>query len=506
MSALNDFATWEPLLRLLRSAHAEKLAAPGGYVAGVIGRGSSTVPLKWRSPEPGRASLLSDYQAQHDAIRRVRAVVPDTGSGGVAFTVEIAPEGRAVLRLFDLGPAAGSGPGNAHPRVLVRVEGAVPEPWRRRPEPVPGVRSAPSVDPEALERTLRERIPGAIGATEEEIAAAEARLGVALPEEVKVLYRVTRARWEDWGGHEEAESVHAAVGFELSSLDHLAVFDASSRYFSWEHGAMEVSVTLPDAAVQDLVGSPGWIVIGGTGFGDQVAVDLTPGPRGHLGQVIVVDHEQSIGACLLAESLTDLVANPGRDWSARRSWDRLPFVARVHHRGVPSVEAAAHPDLEVLNLGVWDGEPFSLAPVLALPRLRTLSASRGTLADPREVGRLSGLEFVALTPEDWRVLLDAGAVPHSLSAAAITVNGDRDPRRTIALANEILALWDRPLITETVVHGDLGPLPTSGPESTAGRGGEPQPPRPAGERQGLGRVLPGLPGTPEPGPGPGADG
>ncbi|MFD9685716.1 hypothetical protein ACFWXO_08140 [Kitasatospora sp. NPDC059088] len=326
MSALNDFATWEPLLRLLRSAHAEKLAAPGGYVAGVIGRGSSTVPLKWRSPEPGRASLLSDYQAQHDAIRRVRAVVPDTGSGGVAFTVEIAPEGRAVLRLFDLGPAAGSGPGNAHPRVLVRAEGAVPEPWRRRPEPVPGVRSAPSVDPEALERTLRERIPGAIGATEEEIAAAEARLGVAR------------------------------------------------------------------------------------------------------------------------------------------------------------------------------------APVLALPRLRTLSASPGTLADPREVGRLSGLEFVALTPEDWRVLLDAGAVPHSLSAAAITVNGDRDPRRTIALANEILALWDRPLITETVVHGDLGPLPTSGPESTAGRGGEPQPLRPAGERQGLGRVLPGLPGTPEPGPGPGADG
>ncbi|MFJ2765208.1 hypothetical protein [Streptomyces prasinus] len=44
-----------------------------------------------------------------------------------------------------------------------------------------------------LERTLRERFPGAADATEEEIAAAEARPGVTLPDELKVLYRVAQA-------------------------------------------------------------------------------------------------------------------------------------------------------------------------------------------------------------------------------------------------------------------------------------------------------------------------
>jgi hypothetical protein len=46
---------------------------------------------------------------------------------------------------------------------------------------------------QVLQPPLEERIPEAIGATEAEIVAAEARLGAALPGEIKVLYRVTRA-------------------------------------------------------------------------------------------------------------------------------------------------------------------------------------------------------------------------------------------------------------------------------------------------------------------------
>ena len=56
-----------------------------------------------------------------------------------------------------------------------------------------------------LERTLHERLSDAIGATEAEIAAAGSRLGLTLPDELKVLYRVTRARWEDWDDHSAAE-------------------------------------------------------------------------------------------------------------------------------------------------------------------------------------------------------------------------------------------------------------------------------------------------------------
>ncbi|NUQ98197.1 MAG: SMI1/KNR4 family protein [Streptomyces sp.] len=460
MSSLHDFATWEPLLRLLRTTQAQTLAVPGGHVEGRISHGSWSVPVQRRRPQPGRAMLVSDMQEEFDAIKRVQDTLAETGVADITFTAEISPSGKTVLHLFNPSPAAEPGIGNAHPGALILVEGAVPEPWRRLPEELPGAQPASSVDLTLLEHTLRERIPDAIGATEEEITATEARLGVTLPEEIRVLYRVTRARWEDWGeDYETAERVFEAVGFELSSLESLSIADISSRRFRWEHAALEVAVTSPEAAVQGLVGSPGWVVIGGIGGGDQVAVDLTPGPRGHTGQIIVLDHEQSIGANLFAESLTDLVLHPDRDWYSGRSRDQLPFVARVHHQSLKSIEAAAHPDLEVLSLGVWDGAPFSLAPVIGLPRLRTLSAYPGTLANPLEIAELTGLEFLELTPEDWRVLLDAGAVPRGLSAAAIRAYGNRDPRPVMALANEILALWDRPLITETVLDGVLGPLP-----------------------------------------------
>ena len=460
MSSLLEFATWDPLLRLLRTAHTKRLAAPGGRVAGRIGKSSWSVPVQWRRSRPGRAILVSDMQEEFDAIKRVQDALTEAGVGDIAFTAEISPSGRTALHLFDYGPAADPGIGDAHPGALILAEDAIPEPWRRLPEATPGARSAPSVDLALLERTLRERIPDAIGATEAEIVAAEARLGVVLPEEIRALYRVTRARWEDWGDDDEAsQRVVDAVGFELNPLDRLAVADPSYRSFLWQHAAMEAAVTAPDAAVQDLVGSPGWIVIGDTGGGDSVAVDLTPGPRGHLGQIIVLNHEESVGAHLFAESLTDLVLDPERDWYSGRSGDELPFVAWVHDNSHQSIEAAAHPDLAVLSLGGWDGEPFSLAPVVGLPRVRTLSAYAGTLADPLEIAGLTGLEFLQLAPEDWRVLLDAGAVPRSLSAAAIHCYGNQDPRPIVALANEILALWNRPLITETIINGHLGPLP-----------------------------------------------
>jgi hypothetical protein len=103
-------------------------------------------------------------------------------------------------------------------------------------------------------------------------------------------------------------------------------------------------------------------------------------------------------------------------------------------------------------------QALSLAPVIGLPRLRTLTAYPGTLADPLEIAKLTGLEFLELGPQEWRVLLDAEAVPRSLSAAAIEVHGNRHPLPVVALANELLALWDRPPITQTILEGHLGPM------------------------------------------------
>jgi cell wall assembly regulator SMI1 len=458
LPSIHDFATWEPVLRLLRTANAESLAAPGGHVAGRISQHGWSLPLQRRLPPPGRAAQVEDMQDEMDAVKRVQSALTDADADGISFAAEISPSGQTTLHLLGRSPAveAGLGP---YPGSLILVEGAVPEPWRRLPEPVPEAVPAPSADPALLERTLRERALDAIGATEAEIAATEARLGLALPDELKVLYRVTRARWQDWrDDHEAAERVVQAVSCELFPLDELYIADAPSRPCPWEFAAKDVVVTPPDAAVQGLVGSPGWIAFGDNGGGDRIAVDLTPGPRGHTGQIIILSHEENTGADLVAHSLTDLVMNGPMQGRGGRPWDQAPVVAWVNVRSLPSVQAAAHPELEVLNIGVWDGEPFSLAPVTGLPRLRTLTAYPGTLADPLEVTKLTGLEFLGLGPEQWRVLLDAGAVPRSLSAAAIEVHGKRHPLSIVAVANELLALWDRPPITQTTLEGHLGPM------------------------------------------------
>ncbi|MGW3802129.1 SMI1/KNR4 family protein [Streptomyces clavifer] len=458
VAPMDDFATWEPVLRLLLAEQPQTHGARPRRVAGRIGRGGWSLALTRRVPPPGRAAQMEDVQEEFDAVERVQSALADAGVDDVSFTARIQPDGRTELRLLGPSPAVEPGIGTPHPGALILVDGALPEPWRRLPEPVRGAARAPSADLEVLERTLRERLPHAVGATEEEIAAAEARLGVALPDELKALYRVTRARWEDLGeDHEAAERQCVAVGCELFDLDSLYIADASSRHCRWEFAAMEAVDTPPDARVQGLVGSPGWIAFGDNGGGDRLAVDLTPGPRGHTGQVIMLSHEESVGAELIADSLTDMVL--GRPCAERGGprGQRPPLVARVNIASLKSVRAAAHNGLEVLSIGVWDGPPFSLAPVTGLPRLRTFTAYPGTLADPLEITQLTGLEFLQLGPEEWRVLLDAGAVPRSLSAAAVVVHGDRDPLPVVALVNEILALWDRPRIIQTVLEGHLAP-------------------------------------------------
>ncbi|KMS71852.1 hypothetical protein ACM01_25940 [Streptomyces viridochromogenes] len=96
-------------------------------------------------------------------------------------------------------------------------------------------------------------------------------------------------------------------------------------------------------------------------------------------------------------ALTDLILDRPSVEPARREERRPPAVARVNTSSLGSIEAAVHPGLEVLSIGVWD---VRRAPVAGQPRLRTLTAD---------------------------------------------------------LANELLALRDRPPIIQTVIEGDLGP-------------------------------------------------
>ncbi|TDC62695.1 SMI1/KNR4 family protein [Actinomadura sp. GC306] len=458
MPAIDDFATWEPLLRLLREGDAESLAAPGGHVAGRIGRHGWSMRLPRRFPPPGRALQTEDMRDEKVAVQQVRSALEQTGIEDLSFVAEISPTGRTVLYLLDTGPAVESGLG-PYPGSLVLVEGSVPEPWRRLPDPAPEAVPAPSADLDLLKRTLEDHFDGVPGATDAEIAAAEQRLGVALPEEIKVLYRVVGPRGLEWNADfAAAERFYEAVRCEVFPLEEVYIAHAASRPCPWRFAAMEAVSTPSDAAVQGVVGSPGWIVFGDSGGGDRIAVDLTPGPRGHAGQIIMLSHERSIGADLLADSLTEFMTDRDAHADDTRHDDELPAVARVNVRSLTNIEAAVHPRLEVLSIGVWEDDPLSLAPVIGLPRLRTLTACAGTLADPLQIAELKGLEFLELGSDEWRRLLDARAVPRSLSAAAIEVPArEPHPLPIVDLANDILALWDRPPITRTVLEGDLAP-------------------------------------------------
>ncbi|MET8824860.1 SMI1/KNR4 family protein [Streptomyces sp. NPDC004610] len=453
LRSLHDFATWEPLLRVVREANAERLAAPGGQVAGRIGRDDWSLPSRRPRPDPGRAARIEDTRDEYEAVERVRAALAEAGVDDISFTTRISPTGEAVLRLLARSPAVEGGIGTPHPGTLLLVPDALPLPWRQRPAPSPGAAPAPTASPEALERILRTRLPKAVPATEVALTETEARLGLPLPPELRALYRVTRARWEDDTGDEVA----TAVGCELLPLAGLYAAEPSTRPAPWAHAAMEAAVTRPGDAVQGLVGSPGWLVFGDNGGGDRLAVDLTPGPAGHLGQIILIGHEEYLGAELLADSLTDLVE--GRRAKGRPGPRREhPEVAYVNVHGVTSVKAAADPDLEVLSLGGWEAPPMTLAPVLGLPRLRSLSAYPGTLADPLEIAALAHLEFLELSPADWRTLLSADAVPRTLLAASVETRGDEDPLAIVELANEILGLWGRPGIVRKRLEGRVGGL------------------------------------------------
>ncbi|MEU0272742.1 SMI1/KNR4 family protein [Streptomyces sp. NPDC006307] len=416
---------------------------PAGRVARVAGRISQ---YGWSLAHRG-----SMPPSARSAVEDIQRALARGGVKEVAFRAEVQPAGKVTLGLVWPSPVVEPAVGYPDLGVLILVDGALPEPWLRSPAAVPGARPAPSADPRLLERTLRERLPDAVGATEEEIAAAEARLGVTLSDELKVLYRVTRVDYDD--DFEEADRAGEAVGCELSGLDHLYAIDGALRHHSWDVDAKRAVSTAPDAAVQGLAGSPGWIGFGSNG-GDEFAVDLTPGPGGHFGQIILVDHEKGLGAHLVADSLTDFVLGRLREECRDLREDQRPAVARIGTGRLETIQDAVHPALEVLSIDAWDGPPFSLAPVAELPRLRTLTASPGALANPMEIAGLTGLEFLELGAHEWRVLLDAGAVPRTLKAAAVTVR-DQAHLPVVAIANEILSLWDRPQIVQTLIEGSL---------------------------------------------------
>ncbi len=92
---------------------------------------------------------------------------------------------------------------------------------------------------------------------------------------------------------------------------------------------------------------------------------------------------------------------------------------------------------------------------MGLPRLRTLVAIPGKVADPLVIGRLTRLEYLEIGLADWRVLLDAGAVPRSLLAAGIS-GYSLNPVEVDEVYDALIRLWGGTGLRTVTIEGDLG--------------------------------------------------
>jgi cell wall assembly regulator SMI1 len=407
--SLTDWQTWEPFVEALRRS-----APPGTAVSefvGTVGRGA------WQGTylDDGDADARRDHYRKlareaartggrgpkadlDDALRAIAEIVPDTEQ-----LVRVVAGDRPdddVIELVALPPAVVSGP--VAPVLEVVLEaGALPAQYLATIVPASDAAVAPSADPDGVARVIAERVPDAVGATPDEIGAAEAELpgGAQLTDEVRALY-ATAGQGDVRLTPEEGGS----SGFEIVPLSGSFLREAflpAARFSTWTADVGTFAPEDPTGRVQPAIGSPLWFPVGTDGGGNVYAVDLAPGVNGHVGQVVQQDHEMRAGAVYRAESL----------------------AALLDGRGAGSVESSAEPGPDE-------------------PAQREAPDQREGL-DQREAPD-QPVEFLNLDPADWADRLDAGTVPDTLKAAGMVPDPARPPALTeaIAVANRLLELRD----------------------------------------------------------------
>lgn len=427
--------TWVPLVRILHSH-----LVPGVDRTRVV----------WRDD---RFDVMKDaaLTALEAALRDLERIEPLSGRT-VVLTVDRAEAWEAVVRP----------PGDHDDTVVVVAADAVPAPFRA-PEPI----TAPSAtnDLDLIRRQVRSRVPDAVGATPEQLADVERVLGRPLPPELRALFE-SIADGDVGFVDEDDEDAWDAVelpGFHIGLPDRFdtdrvqgSAGAARGREgaFYWRHAPIDVPDVRPDGAVARRAVSPGWIPFADDWGGGTYCLDLTPGPIGTVGQVIKLERD-AFEAHLVADSLTDFVQ--GIETSLDDSADE-PSRREAHLLGRDELgpeQLAGATDLETVSVF---GTTVDLGPCLGLPKLWSLCASRGSLADVRQVLTFPALEYLELSPADWDVLLDAGAVPRTLLAAGITPElntGDAVTGEMRTVAARIRAAYGVPAPPRTVLTGRL---------------------------------------------------
>ncbi|MBO3737498.1 SMI1/KNR4 family protein [Actinoplanes flavus] len=437
-TALRQPELWRPLVSALR----------GGAPAG-------TRQIEFRGTvHPGSygGSILDDGESRHGGRSVMDALEPLTAlvdGRGVALRALVTAAGDAEVDIVAGACPVSFGMGSAILETVLLVDRADPEPYRRAPVRHDGVTTSPNADPEAVRALVQRLLPGAPAASPAALAAAESSLGAALPADVRALYLSAGA-----GDLVLPADPDLFYGMSIIALDDAAAreyLEPRSRYGSWSDGAIEVVAPDPAERVQPLAASPAWFAVGDDFGGNLLVVDLEPGPRGHVGQVLYVDHEIPAGARWLAPSLTELLTGRPSEPADPSSEDGL--LVRVGPRG--RTVADVRPGAEVVVVSAAP-EPTDLSGLAGHETMRTLVVSHSaTVTNLDVVTTLPSLEYLELGTTSWRQLLRADRVPPTLLAAGMQGRADWDT--TVEVVDALLALWGRPRLDVTRVR-----LPSAG--------------------------------------------
>jgi len=245
--------------------------------------------------------------------------------------------------------------------------------------------------------------------TEEELAAAEASMGVRLPADVRALYLVAD------GDFEETGLLGRNSLFPLAEVVEQYLTDKPGSY-GWEDDLSDDGVVfepVPFGRVKRLSRNDFWVTVGSDRAGNYIAVDLDPAECGHAGQVIRYGRDiygplKYVSTSVLA-MLTEVVEAlragrygvlddkylradvPGSD-DTRRYGERIDFAAALDLAA--TVADLDDPEL-VQEVNLDFPLDLDLAGLEPLTSLRTLSFNSQWVKP--SIGGLKALESLEIT-------------------------------------------------------------------------------------------------------------
>ena len=278
------------------------------------------------------------------------------------------------------------------------------------------------------------------GYSEEEIADAEAHIGLRLPEDLRALYQclhddVAERRPLGWFCPQPLDTVVA---------DYLGGPGPGS--YGWDddlfgHNPV-VLESFPYGTVKRVSRSDRWVTFGTDFAMNYCAVDLDPGPAGVVGQVIEYGRDTDGPVRYVAPSVLDMLRRTVADLRAGIGWSDdhgLRGPQAPQHSHVEAVGSRRVADLSphIQQIHLNDADGIDLDALAPLHRLRVLSINRAAALHghvPRD------LPIEALRLHADRVDLDALAGHPTLWALTVKSSGPPVDIATLASLPNLVRL------------------------------------------------------------------